>query len=128
MIVVDSSALIAITLAQPEGRRCMVALHASPRTLISAATLTETLIVAMGRDCSAQMRTLLDTFGLLVEPVTADRVHAAALAYSRYGKGWHAAGLNYGDSFAYALAAEYDCPLLYVGNDFALTDIASALA
>ena len=105
----------------------MHALHASERTLISAATLTETLIVALGRDCEYQMRTLLDRFGLVVEPVTEERARAAAQAYYRYGKGWHAAGLNYGGSFAYALANELSCALLFVGDDFAKTDIRSLL-
>ena len=105
----------------------MHVLHASERTLISAGTLTETLIVAQGRDCESQMRTIFDRFGLVVEPLTEERARAAAQAYYRYGKGWHAAGLNYGDSFAYALANEHGCPLLYVGDDFAKTDIRSAL-
>lgn len=127
MIVVDSSALIAIALDQPEAERCMLALHAAQDVRISAATLTETLIVAMGRDCEAPIQAILDGFGLKVMPVTGARARAAAQAYRRYGKGWHAASLNFGDSFAYALAMELDCALLFVGNDFAITNVPSAL-
>lgn len=58
--------------------------------------------------------------------VTAVRVEQIADAYRRWGKGFHPASLNFGDCFAYALAAERACPLLYVGNDFTQTDIVSA--
>ena len=61
-------------------------------------------------------------------PLTEAGARAAARAYRRYGKKWHATALNYGDSFAYALANEHDCPLLFVGDDFSRTDVASALA
>ena len=128
MIVVDSSALIAIALAEPETESCMRALHNAERVLISAATVTETLIVAFGREYEAPIRGIFDRFGLVVESVTEPRARAAADAYRRYGKGWHAAALNYGDCFSYALAIEYGCPLLYVGDDFRKTDIVSALA
>jgi ribonuclease VapC len=128
LIVVDSSALIAIALAEPETERCMHALHDTDRVLISAATVAETLIVAFGRECEAPIRGIFDRFGLVVEPLTEVRARAAADAYRRYGKGWHAAALNYGDCFAYALAIEHGCPLLYVGEDFRKTDVASALA
>lgn len=127
MIVVDSSALVAIALAEPDARDIMKALHDADRVVISAANLTETMIVAFGRECEPEMRALFDRFGIVVEPVTEARAEAAANVYRRYGKGWHAAGLNFGDSFAYALAREKACPLLYVGDDFAKTDIASAL-
>ena len=128
MIVVDSSALIAIALAEPEAERLMHALHDAEALAISAATVTETLIVAMGRDCEAPITAMLDRFGIAIEPVTEARAKAAAASYRRYGKGWHAATLNYGDSFSYALAKEFDCPLLFIGNDFSLTDVKVALA
>lgn len=127
MIVVDSSALVAIALAEPKARDCMLALHTADRVLMSAANVTETMIVAFGRECEPQMRALFDRFGIVIEPVTAARAHAAAAAYRRYGKGWHAATLNYGDSFAYALATEMSCPLLFVGDDFSLTDVLRVL-
>lgn len=118
---------MAIALAEPDAGQCMRALHEAERVSISAATVTETLIVAFGRDCEAPIRALFDRFGLVIEPVTEGRARAAADAYRRYGKGWHAAALNYGDCFAYALAIEHGCPLLYVGDDFGKTDVTSAL-
>lgn len=127
MIVVDSSALVAIALSEPNAIDLMHALHDADRALISAATITETMIVATGRDCLPEMQAILERFGLIVVPLDETRAFAAAAAYRRYGKGWHAASLNYGDSFAYALAKEHGCPLLYIGNDFARTDIISAL-
>lgn len=126
MIVVDTSALMSIALAEPEAERCMRALHAADRVLISAATVTETLIVAFGRRCDGPMRALFDRFGLIVEPLTDARAKAAADGYRRYGKRWHPASLNMGDSFAYALAIEHACPLLFVGNDFGKTDVLAA--
>ena len=102
-------------------------LHDEAHAAISAATMTEALIVAIGRECEPQMQAIFDGFGLIIEPATAARARAASEAYRRYGKGWHAAALNFGDTFAYALAKEHDCPLLYIGNDFAKTDVASAL-
>ena len=95
---------------------------------MSAPTVTETLTVAFGRSAEPQLRAVLDRFGIEVVPLTETRARAAAAAYRRYGKGWHAAGLNFGDCFAYALAREHDCPLLFIGKDFALTDVRPALA
>lgn len=127
MIVVDTSALIEIAIGAPRATECRQALKQADTLLISAGTVTETLIVATGRAVEPQMTALLDRFGLTVVPLTEERAKAAARAYRRYGKSWHAAALNFGDSFAYALAKEHDCPLLFVGDDFSRTDIASAL-
>lgn len=96
--------------------------------MIAAPTAAECLIVGMGRGVEAEMRRLLDEIGLVIVPLTDDRARLAAEAYRRWGKGFHSkAKLNICDSFAYALAREFGCPLLYVGNDFAQTDISSAL-
>lgn len=89
--------------------------------------MLETLIAA-GRSVEPQLRAVLDGFGFEVVPVTEERAKSAAAGYRRYGKAWHAAALNFGDSFAYALAKELDCPLLFVGDDFAKTDVKVALA
>jgi ribonuclease VapC len=64
---------------------------------------------------------------LEVVPVDAEAAAAIGRGYARYGKGLHAASLNFGDGFAYALARERNCPLLFIGNDFSLTDVARAL-
>lgn len=95
---------------------------------MSAATLTECFIVASRMDASDQLADLLALLEPDIEDVTAHFAMRAANAYRRWGKGFHRACLNYGDSFSYALAEMYDCPLLYVGDDFARTDIRSALA
>ena len=128
MIVVDSSALIEIISNAKAAEACMHTLEAADEVLISAGTMTECLIVALGHKAEQPLRELFDHFGLTVAPLTEARAQAAADSYRRYGKGWHPAGLNFGDCFAYALAKEVDCPLLFVGDDFAKTDIASALA
>jgi ribonuclease VapC len=127
VIVVDTSALIEIIAAGGRAEACMEVLENTDHILVSAGTVVECLIVALGHDAEQPLRDLFDTFGLRVEPVTAARAQAAAAGYRLYGKGRHAARLNFGDSFAYALAKEHDCPLLFVGRDFALTDVTPAL-
>ena len=69
------------------------------------------------------MAKLIDGLGFNAVAVTPAAARRVALAYARWGKGVHAAGLNFGDCFAYELAREHDCPLLYVGGDFARTDV-----
>jgi ribonuclease VapC len=64
--------------------------------------------------------------GILIEPVTIDQAHLARQAFHDFGKGRHAAGLNFGDCFAYALAKHSGEPLLFKGGDFRKTDISSA--
>jgi len=127
VIVVDSSALIEIIRADRRAGECMAALEAAESVSISAGTMAECLIVAFGHEAEGSLGALFDGFGFDVVPVTEERAKAAAQAYRRYGKGWHAARLNFGDCFAYALAKELDCPLLFVGGDFARTDVKSAL-
>jgi len=72
------------------------------------------------------MAQLLDGLPLHVEPVTEAFARRAAAAYAQWGRGVNPAALNFGDCFSYAVAKQYNCPLLYVGNDFAKTDVASA--
>ena len=126
MIALDSSALIEVVAQQPSADRCARILsHAE--LVISAATLAEALIVASRKRVLPELDDLLAALDLTVEPVDAEFAERAADTYRRWGKGFHPADLNYGDSFSYALAEMYGCPLLYVGNDFAQTDIRSAL-
>jgi ribonuclease VapC len=127
VIVVDSSALVEIIMNAPGADACIAALEDADAVLMSAGTLTECLIVATGRDAKRPLLALVERFGFDVIPVTRQRAIAAGYAYERYGKGWHAAALNFGDSFAYSLAKEMDCPLLFVGKDFALTDVRRAI-
>ncbi len=127
MMAVDTSALMAILLDEPEANACDAALQADNNVLISAGTLAEALIVSLRSDVQSAMLDMVDRMAFEVVAVT----HADALrvsqAYAQWGKGQHRAALNYGDCFAYATAKERACPLLYVGRDFAATDIASVL-
>jgi len=126
VIVVDSSALMAIVLDEPEAGRCMAALEAEPGLCICAATLAEAMIVASRRRVDQPMRRLLDGLGLEIVAVSPARARRVAAAYGRRGKGVHPAGLNFGDCFAYALAEERVCALLFVGDGFSRTDVARA--
>lgn len=72
------------------------------------------------------MVALLDTLDLDIIPVDAAFAASVADAYDRFGRGVHPAGLNFGDCFAYALAKTRGAPLLFVGDDFAQTDIIAA--
>lgn len=127
MIVVDSSALIEIILDAPRADACIAALENAETVLISAGTMAESLIVATGHYAEQPLVSLFERFGFDVIPLTQERAKAAARAYRRYGKGWHPAGLNFGDCFAYVLAKELDCPLLFLGEDFSRTDVKAAL-
>lgn len=128
MIAVDTSALIAILLNEPSAEACSTVLK-NPETsfLLSAGTLLEVQIVAARKSCRPGLEELLATVRFQVIDVTAARAEQAAAAYQQFGKSFHAAGLNFGDCFAYATAKEFDCPLLYVGQDFSRTDIVPAL-
>ena len=127
MIAVDTSALMAIVLDERDAERCKAALASEPELLISAGTVAEALIVAGRRGVGAAMAHLIDDFGFEVVSVTRAAAHRAAAAYAQWGRGVHPAALNLGDCFSYAVAAEHACPLLYVGEDFAKTDLARAL-
>ena len=127
MIVVDTSALLAVLLDEPEADACMAALATEVRVLISAGTMTEALIVAGRRNLDLEMAALIDQLGLEVVPVTDAVARRAAEAYRKWGKGTHAAALNFGDCFAYEAAASRGARLLYVGEDFARTDVAPVI-
>lgn len=127
MIAVDSSALLAVMLDEPEAGDCIEALANADRILISAGTLVETLIVAGRRDIGEETARLIEGLGLEIVSVTANAARGVAAAYERWGKGVHRAGLNMGDCFAYEVAKSHGCPLLCIGEDFARTDIEAAL-
>ena len=116
---------MAIVLDQEAADTCVRTIADAEQLLMSAGTLTQCVIVSAARDVGREMEQLLDQLSLTIVPLTAERARAAGEAYRQWGKGFHAAKLNYGDSFAYALAKEQGCPLLYVGNDFAQTDVLS---
>ena len=127
MIAVDTSALMAIVLGELEGEACIAALAADDDLLISAGTVAEALIVAARRNVGAEMERLIDGLGFEIVSTTAAAARRIAQAYERWGKGVHPAGLNLGDCFAYEVAKEHGCRLLYVGGDFKKTDVAGVL-
>ncbi len=127
MIAVDTSALMAIVLNEPEADACAVALEAEEKLLISAGTVAEVLIVAARRNVGEEMERLIEGLGFEIVSITPASARRIARAYESWGKGVHPAGLNLGDCFAYEVAKEHGCPLLFVGKDFALTDVAGVL-
>jgi ribonuclease VapC len=127
MMAVDTSALMAILLGEGRATACVIALQADEDLIMSAATVAEALVVAGRRNLSAQMLRLIEDLGIEVVPVTLGSAQRVAEAYARWGKGVHRAALNFGDCFAYEVAKENACRLLYVGDDFAKTDIESVL-
>lgn len=127
MMVVDTSALMAIVLNEPEADACAAALEAEDELLISAGTVAEALIVAARRNVGQEMERLIDGVGLEIVSITPASARRIAQAYEQWGKGVHPAALNFGNCFAYEVAKEHACRLLYVGDDFAQTDIERAL-
>jgi ribonuclease VapC len=128
-VVVDTSALVAVLLAEPERDRFIELLADADDPLISAATFVEASIVMLaktGENGVADLDELLATAA--VRPVAVDSTQAqmARDAFARFGKGRGRAGLNFGDCFAYALAKATGRPLLFKGTDFAATDVTPA--
>ena len=127
MIAVDTSTLMAIVLGEPQAEACMTAIEEAEQLLISAGTVAGALIVAGRRNVGDEVGALISGLGFEIVTVTAASARRIADAYGRWGKGIHPASLNYGDCFAYEVAIEHDCPLLYIGDDFRQTDVRSAL-
>ena len=124
MIVVDTSALMAILLDELKADACAEALASSDTIFISAGTLAEALIVAAGRNLIDELTRLIDGLAIQILPIQMASARRVAEAHQKWGKGNHKAQLNFGDCFAYVAAKELNCPLLYIGEDFAQTDIA----
>jgi ribonuclease VapC len=127
MIAVDTSALMAIVLDGTEANACIAMLEKEDNILISAGTIAEALIVAARRNVGEEIASLIDGLGFNAIAVTPASARRIASAYGRWGKSIHAAGLNFGDCFAYEVAKQHGCPLLYVGGDFARTDVKRVL-
>jgi ribonuclease VapC len=127
VIAVDTSALMAIVLGEPQANACIAALAAEDEILISAGTEAEALIVAARRHVGVEMARLIDGLGCEIVSVTPAAARRIAEAYRQWGRGLHPAALNFGDCFAYEVAKEHACRLLYVGGDFAKTDIEGVL-
>lgn len=130
-IAVDTSAIIAVLLGEDDAESMVGALASNAGDVgISAATLVETRIVAeakQGTAAAADLRTFLTAIDADIIAVDADQADIAAAAWMRFGRGRHPAALNFGDCFSYALAKSLGAPLLFKGNDFTRTDIASVL-
>lgn|ERR1700733_10616214 len=127
MIAVDTSALMAIVLNEPRADACIAALEAEDDLLISAGTVAEALIVSGRRNVGQEVSNLINGLGFEVVSVTPASARRVARAYEQWGKGVSPAALNFGDCFAYEVAQEHACRLLYVGNDFSKTDIEGVL-
>jgi ribonuclease VapC len=128
-MVIDTSALVAILQTGPEADALSEAILAASSPRMSAASLVEAGIVMQGRHGdvgSRDLDVLLSQTRVEVVPLTAAHAGLAREAFRRFGEGRHPAGLNYGDCFAYALAAALAEPLLFVGSDFDQTDVAVA--
>jgi ribonuclease VapC len=129
-MVIDTSALVAILLDEPERRRFNEAIEAAPWCRISTATLVEASIVfeaRFGVDGIRDLDLFIAAAAVQSMPVDAEQVLAAREAFRCYGKGRHPAGLNFGDCFSYALASVLNEPLLFKGADFSKTDIMAAV-
>lgn len=127
-MVIDTSALIALLAMEPEAARIAAALEADATRLISAATVVETGLATESRFGPAGAREfdlLLAKADLSIQPLTAEQAEVAREAWRRYGRGRHSAALNFGDCFSYALARVSGEPLLFKGEDFQHTDIAT---
>ena len=131
MIAVDTSALMAIVLREPERAGFLAALEAADDLAISAGTLVETRMVCFSRGgpvLVAEVDALIDALGINVRPPGENELAVAHTGFVQFGKGnGHPAQLNFGDLFAYALAKSNDAPLLFKGDDFAASDVTSAL-
>jgi len=126
MIVVDTSAVMAVLLNEPTSDRVIQCLSDNALS-ISAGTLSELFIVAKARGYAAELDEMLEAIGAEVRIVDGAIARGVQEAFVNWGKGRHPAGLNFGDCFAYATAKNINAPLLYVGDDFAKTDIDKAL-
>ena len=125
-MVIDTSAVVAILRDEPERSTFNKAIEAADRPLLSVASFLEASMVIEARHGPDGVRDL-DLFiakaGIDLVAVDSDQAYVARAAFRTYGKGRHAASLNFGDCFAYALAKTTGEPLLFKGSDFSLTDI-----
>jgi ribonuclease VapC len=127
MIVVDSSALVAVLEEEPEAGQFLQIIRNARPLLTSAVTVYETGIVIGARrgfESAVEVMALLTELGIEIVPFAEPHISGALEAYGRYGKGIDPkARLNLGDCVAYALAKSMDAPLLFKGNDFSETDV-----
>ncbi len=128
-MVIDTSVIVAIACNEPEAADFERRIADDPIRLMSAATLVEAAMVIetrFGEAGAGELDLWLHKVGVEIVSLDAEQADLARRAWRRFGKGRHPAGLNYGDCFSYALTKVSGEPLLYKGNDFARTDLASA--
>ncbi|MDQ2860078.1 MAG: type II toxin-antitoxin system VapC family toxin [Pseudomonadota bacterium] len=126
-MVIDTSAIVAILLGEPQAERLAEAIEQGAPRRLSAASLLEASIVIearKGEDGVRDLDLLVYRSGIEIVPFDEEQSQVARLAWRRYGKGRHPAGLNLGDCFSYALAKVTGSALLYIGKDFSQTDVA----
>ena len=127
-MIVDSSALVSLLLREPGWEPIAAALTTRARVAIGAPTLTETAIVLHAKGAPPSLLpAALQRTRMEVVPFTERHALVAADAFATYGRGRHPASLNFGDCMTYAVARLAQVPLLFIGNDFALTDLEPAL-
>lgn len=125
-MIIDTSALIAILLGEPEAELFAHAIAGAPQRLVSAFTALETGIVIEAKKGDLggrELDLLIHQAKIEIVPLTAEQLEIARSAWRKYGKGRHPAGLNIGDCCSYALAKTAGEPLLFKGGDFSQTDI-----
>jgi ribonuclease VapC len=128
-MIIDSSALVAILLEEPEVLRLTTAIAETSICRLPASCLLEASMILLARRTEDGVRNLdlyVARSRMEIAPFTESQARLARTAFERYGKGRHPAKLNFGDCMAYALAKETGEELLFKGTDFALTDIAVA--
>ena len=128
-MVIDSSALVAIILEEPDASIYLSAIANTSSAMLSTATFVETSLVLLRRrkhDALTVLDIVISQLKIETVPVDHEQGLLAREAFLRFGKGRHKAGLNFGDCFSYALAKQTGEPILFKGNDFSKTDIVSA--
>jgi ribonuclease VapC len=128
--VVDTSALLAVLLQEPEGDLFLDRIATAERAHLATPTWLETAIVLQARKgdgAEADLDLFLQEGPFRIEPFDITLARHAQVAWQKFGKGRHRAGLNLGDCFSYALAAGLQLPLLFKGEDFHHTDITTVM-
>ncbi len=129
-MVLDTSALIALLLDEPEAENYRVAIEDDETRLVSAGTLLEAALVIEARKGEAggrELDLLVHKAALTIVPVDQEQIAEARRAWRRFGRGRHEAALNFGDLFAYALVKTSGEALLFKGDDFKRTDVGRVL-
>ena len=124
-MIIDTSALVAILDQEPEAERIVRTLGSAPVTVGRESGRDRRIVIQArrGDDGARDLDLLLAKLRVDIAAVTASQADIARKAFRRFGRGRHAANLNFGDCFAYALAKDKSAPLLFKGDDFGRTDV-----